>query len=113
MLIPNQRAEMRTRMEAAPTILLSSLHQLNILTFQRGFEELLRLETDGIRIVEFEVEVLVGGVSGGDEADPWLLRRGRAGQGGSTVLGGVEEDFAGAGVLGVGVFAHGFRGFKV
>ena len=62
-------------------------------------------------IVEDDVVIFVAGFRDGEEGDPWLSRRGRVGEGGGAVLGGVEEEFAGAGVLGVGEFAHGVLRF--
>ena len=58
-------------------------------------------------IVEDEVVIFVAGFRDGEEGDPWVLRRGGGSEGGGAVLGGAEEVLAGAGVLGVGVFAHG------
>ena len=66
---------------------------------------------DVTAVVESEVKIFVAGLGDGEEGDPWIWRRGGGGsEGGGAVVWGVEEVFAGAGVLGVGVFAHGFFG---
>lgn len=64
---------------------------------------------DFTRIVEIEVGILVAGVRDGEEGHPWPPRRGRGGgsENGGAVLRATAEIFAGAGVLGVDVFAHG------